>query len=234
MTETGKEPSMTPDEPADEGLDAAMDPAAALELLTNEQNRMQRRMAAGLPVILGAWGIAWSVGFTMLWLIDGLAPGFRMPLAIAVAAFIVLMAGAVVVSAVAGARMGRGIRAGASAAWTGAVFGLTWPIGFVAIFVLGSALLSAGMSREVANIYYPTASVMFVGIMYFIAGGVWQNWGSIVMGGWIVLVACVAPFFGYPTHYLVFAVAGGGVFLVATVVTAIWAYGRRDSGTGRR
>lgn len=225
---------MTPDETADDGLDPDLDPAAALELVTSEQSRMQRRMASWLPVILGAWGIAWSVGFMMLWLIDGLAPAFRMPLPIAVASFIVLMVGAIAASAVGGARMGRGIRAGAAAAWTSSVFGVAWPVGFIAIYALGGALLAAGMSRDVANIYYPTAAVMFVGIMYFVAGGIWQNWGSIVMGCWIVLVACVAPYFGYPTHYLVFAIAGGGVFLAAAVFTAFWAYGGRDTGARPR
>ena len=113
--------------------------------------RARRRAAArpwnaawseGLPLILGAWAIAWLVGFTMLWLIDGLSPAFRMPLPLAVVAFVVLMAGALIVSVVVGVRMGRGIRAGAASAWTGAVYGLTWPLGFAAIVVLGNALVT--------------------------------------------------------------------------------------------
>jgi len=212
---------MTPHTPASDP-DDDLDPAAALDLVDRQQEEIERRMVAGLPLILGSWGVAWGVGFTMLWLIDGLAPGFRMPLPIAVVTFIVLMAGALAVSGIVGARMGRGIRGGAAAAWTGTVFGLAWPIGFIALLALGNALIVNGMPPELANIYYPTASVMLVGFMYILAGGIWQNWQSIAMGGWILLVACVAPFFGYPTHYLVFAIAGGGVFLVGTVFTAVW------------
>lgn len=214
--------------PDDELDPATLDAAAALELVTRQQDDIQRRMIAGLPLILGAWGVAWGVGFTALWLIDGLAPGFRMPLPAAVVIFVVLMAAALVVSGVVGARMGRGIRGGAAAAWTGTVYGLTWPVAFLAIVALGNALIVNGMPPELASIYYPTASTMFVGVMYILAGAMWQNWQSIAMGVWIVLVACVAPFFGYPTHYLVFAVAGGGVFLIGTVFTALWIHGRRS------
>lgn len=207
-------------------MDGDLDPAAALELVTRQQEEIERRMAAGLPLILGSWGVAWSVGFTMLWLIDGLAPGFRMPLPIAVVTFIVLMAGALAISGIVGARMGRGIRTGAAAAWTGTVFGLTWPVGFIAIVALGNALVVNGMPPELASIYYPTASTMFAGIMYILAGAVWPNWPAVAMGGWIVLVACIAPFFGYPTHYLVFAIAGGVVFILAAIAAAIWVSGR--------
>jgi hypothetical protein len=214
-----REPTSTGQDDVD---DAPLDAAAALELLTRQQIDVDRRLAAGLPLILFAWGIAWTVGFGMLWLIDGLAPGFRMPLPIAVVTFIVLMVGALVVSAVVGARMGRGIRASADAAWTGTVFGLTWPVGYIAIWSLASVLVHYGMPRELLNIYYPTASVMFVGLMYIVAGAIWRNWQSIAMGGWITLVACIAPWFGYPTHYLVFAIAAGGVFLVAGCFTAVW------------
>lgn len=212
-------------------IDDDLDPASALELVTRQQDEIERRMAAGLPAILAAWGVAWGVGFTMLWLIDGLAPAFRMPVPIAVVTFIVLMAGALAISGIVGARMGRGIRTGAAAAWTGTVYGLTWPVGFIAILALGNALAVNGMPSELGSIFYPTASTMFAGIMYILAGAIWQSWPAIAMGGWIVLVACVAPFFGYPTHYLVFAIAGGGVFILGAIAAGAWVSGRRSANT---
>ena len=213
------------DPPAGAGDDTRDDPrevAAMLELVRSEQDRMTRRLAAGVPVILLAWGLAWSVGFLLLWMIDGAQPAFAIPVAVAAVAFAVLMAGALVVSAVVGARMGRGIRQAPGAAWTGIVFGLTWPVGFLAIVALGRALVVNGMPPELGSIYYPTSATMFVGIMYVLAGGIWRNWQSIAMGAWILLVAAVAPFFGYPTHYLVFALAGGGVFLLGALVAWLW------------
>lgn len=214
-----------PDPPAGPGDDTRDDPrdvAAMLEIVRSEQDRMSRRLAAGVPVILLAWGLAWFVGFLLLWMIDGTRPAFAIPVAVAAVAFAVLMAGALVVSAVMGARMGRGIRQAPGAAWTGIVFGLTWPIGFLAITALGRALVVNGMPPELGSIYYPTSATIFVGIMYVLAGGIWRNWQSIAMGAWILVVAAVAPFFGYPTHYLVFALAGGGVFLVGALVAWLW------------
>jgi len=217
-----------PPNPPDDALDAA----AALELVTAQQRDLERRMAAGVPVILGAWAFAWIVGFTMLWLIDGVAPVFRMPLPVAVATFVTLMAAALAISAVVGARMGRGIRAGAESAWTSTIYGLSWPLGFVAIVVLGNALIANGMPPALSSIYYPTASIMFVGVMYVVAGGIWQQRSAVGLGVAVVAVACVAPFFGYPTHYLVFAIAGGGVFLIATIASAVWIHsGRRGAET---
>ncbi len=80
------------------------------------------------------------------------------------------------------------------------------------MLALGGALRANGMPPDLANIYYPSATTLVVGILYIVAGAIWHNWQSIAIGGWIVLVACVAPYFGHPTNYLVFAVAGGGVF----------------------
>lgn len=202
--------------------DAPLDPASMLALLQDQQQDVQRRMARFVPWILISWAVAWGVGFGMLWLIDGARPAISVPVEVAAPVFAVLMVMAGVVSGVLGARSGRGIRTTKAAAFTGAVYGITWSVGFVALFVLGSALSYNGMPPELLSIYYPAVSLMFVGIMYILAGAIWHAVPAIVMGGCIVLIAAVGPFFGYPTHYLVYAITGGGVFLVGAVVTAVY------------
>jgi hypothetical protein len=202
--------------------DAPLDPAAMLALLQDQQEDVQRRMARFVPWILLAWALAWGVGFGALWLIDGARPQFSIPLAIAAPVFAVLLVLAGVVSGVLGARSARGIRASKAAAFTGTVYGVTWSVGFVALFVLGSALARNGMSSELMNIYYPAVSLIFVGIMYLIASAIWHAVPAIWMGGAMVLIAAIGPFFGYPTHYLFYAIAGGAVFLAGTIVTAIF------------
>lgn len=201
------------------------DPAEMLQLLETQQDRVTRSMAAYVPAILLSWGIAWFVGFGLLWLIDGAKPAVAVPLPVAVAVFVVLMVAAIAASAYFGARGQRGIRSSPQSAFTGIVFGATWCIGFVSLVVFGTALIVNGMPRELANIFYPTGSVLFVGIMYILAAAIWHSKATLWMGGWIVVVALVAPYFGYPTHYLVFALAGGGVFLVGALV--VWLKVRR-------
>jgi hypothetical protein len=210
--------------------DSALDPAAMLALAETQQSDVQRKLARYVPWILLSWGIAWGVGFALLWLIDGAKPAFSVPVSVAASIFAALMAAALVVSGVLGARSGRGIRTTPAAQFTGTVYGTTWTVGFVAIFVFGGALLKNGMDPALSNIYYPTATTLFVGIMYIIAGAIWRAVQAIAMGGWIVLVALIAPFFGYPNHYLFFAIAGGGVFLVGAVVVAFYATAVRLKG----
>lgn len=202
--------------------DDAGDAAEMFEILQSQQDRITRRMAAYVPAILLAWGIAWFVGFGMLWLIDGAKPAVSIPLPVAVVVFVVLMIGALVASAVLGVRTSRGIRPSSAAAFTGTVYGFTWTIAFVAMFVFGTALVRNGMPPELLNIYYPTASTLLVGLLYFVGGGIWQARPLLWLGGWIIVVALVAPFFGYPANYFVLALAGGGVFLAGALVVWLW------------
>lgn len=202
--------------------DTALDPAAALALIGRQQEVMGKQTARDIPWILLAWGVAWSVGFGMLWLIDGAKPGFSIPLPVAAITFAVLTIGAIVASAVIGARAGRGIRTSPAAAFTGTVYGITGSVGFFALFAFGTALVYNGMPADLQNIYYPVGSALLVGIMYLMAAAIWRTKSLIILGGWIILVALVAPFLGYPNHYLVFAIAGGGGFLISAATLA-WA-----------
>src|SRR5690554_2118620 len=210
--------------------DRPLAPAAMLALLQDQQQDVQRRMTRFVPWILLSWAVAWSVGFGALWLIDGARPALSVPVEIAAPVFAALLVMAGVVSGVLGARSGRGIRASKAAAFTGTVYGITWSVGFIALFVLGSALSYNGIPPELLNIYYPAISLIFVGIMYIIAGAIWHAIPALVMGGCIVLIAAIGPFFGYPTHYLVYAISGGGVFFVGTIVTAVYSRSVRLKG----
>ena len=210
--------------------DSPLDPAGMLALVQNQQQDVQRRMARFVPWILLSWAVAWGGGFGMLWLIDGARPEISVPVEVAAPVFAVLMVIAGVASGVLGARSGRGIRTSKAAAFTGTVYGVTWSVGFVALFVLGSALSYNGMPQELLNIYYPAVSIIFVGIMYLLAGAIWHAVPAVAMGGCIVLIAAIGPFFGYPTHYLVYAIAGGAIFLAGTVVAAVYSRSIRLKG----
>lgn len=210
--------------------ESALDPAAMLDLVRRQQEEVARRFARQIPWILLAWGVAWSVGFGVLWLIDGAAPAIAVPWPVAAIAFAALNIAAIVVSAVVGSLAGRGIRSTPAARFTGAVYGVTGSVGFVAICVFAVGLVRNGMPPELQNIYFPVASALVVGFMYLMAAAIWRGVQMIVLGGWIILVALAAPFFGYPGHYLVFAIAGGGAFLISAALLALYT---RTGGTTR-
>ncbi|WP_157487948.1 MULTISPECIES: hypothetical protein [unclassified Leifsonia] len=201
--------------------DEALAPEQMMALLNDQQRSVQGQMGGFVPVIMLTWGVVWLLGFGCLWLIDGLQPEFGIPPGVAITVFCVLLVVAVGVSTFLGVRSSRGIRASSASSFTGAVYGMTWWVGCVAIAAFGGALAVNGMDRELANIFYPTAYVLFSGVMFIVAGAIWRAVPSVILGGWTVLVAVVAPYFGYPTHYLVLAIGGGIGFLALGVASAV-------------
>ncbi|MFB7251612.1 hypothetical protein [Microbacterium sp. NPDC056234] len=210
--------------------DSSLDPAAMLELARDQQRSVNGRMGAFVPFILLAWSLAWFGGFTALWLAEGPAV---LPMAAAAPIFVVLIALAGAASIVLAARSSRGVRAGKDATFVGAVYGQAWWIGSVAIFVIGQALVVNGMDAELLGILYPSAYVFFVGLMYLVGAALWRAIPMLVLGVWTIIVSAAAPFAGAPTHYLVFAVAGGGGFLIGAVWTLWWSVSARRRA-GRR
>lgn len=202
---------MVDSSPHDE--DEALAPAEMLALLHDQQRSMAGRIAAFVPLLLFAWGIAWLAGLGALWLIDGMRPGLAVPPAVAITVAAALFVGAIVLSAVLGARSGRGVRRDPATAFPAIVYGSTWSLGTVAIVVLGFGLLANGMDAALARIFFPTVLVLFAGLMFVLGAAVWRAVPMLFLGVWIVAVAVAAPFFGYPAVLLVLAVGGGLGFL---------------------
>jgi len=198
--------------------DVALEPAAMLALMQNQQRSIERQVNGFVPVITLGWALTWLLGFGALWLIDGLRPAFALPVEVAVWFFVVCVLATGALSAILGIRSGRGLRGNTAAAFTGTVYGITWGVGATALGVLGAAFRAQGMTAELANFYYPSAYVLFAGIMYMIAGGIWRTVPSLIAGAWLVMVAAAAPFFGYPHHYLFIAVTAGGAFLALSAI----------------
>lgn len=201
--------------------DEVLSPEEMLALASNQQRSMEGQVASFVPALVTIWGLVWLLGFGALWLIDGLKPKFALPLPVAVSVFVGLLVIAIVASAVLGIRSGRGIRGNTASAFSGAVYGSAWMVGSLAIFAFAQGLAANGMSRELANIFYPVAFVLFAGIMYIVGAAIWQALPMLILGVWTVIVAAAAPFFGYPTHYLVLAIGGGLGFVVLGLVSFV-------------
>lgn len=202
--------------------DEQIDAADMLALVKDQQRNIEGQRGAFVPLILLSWGIAWLVGFGALWLIDGPGDAFSLPIWVAAPIFVVLLAGAGVLSTIFGIRSGRGMRAGKDAAFVGIIYGQSWWVGSLAIFALGQALVFNGMDADMLRILYPSAYIFFAGLMYVMAAAIWRAIPMLILGGWSILVSAFAPFLGYPTQYLVYALAGGGGFLVVALWSWVW------------
>ncbi|MHA6670322.1 hypothetical protein ACX3O0_15790 [Homoserinimonas sp. A447] len=201
--------------PADESLP----PEEMLRLLRQQQDRVRNELSAPIPWLLGIWGVAWLVGFLLLWSAwPGGNPWFQVPMTIAGTTFAVLMIGSIVASAVLGVRMGRGVRGESD--FAGAVYGLSWSLCGVAFAAVGVGLISNGLSTELASIYFPSAYALMVGTLYLGGAALWRDKGQLVLGIVLLVIGSVAPFFGAPTNNLVMALAGGGAFLISALLAA--------------
>ncbi len=200
----------------------ALTPAEMLALLESQQRRVEGKLGRFVPAILFGWGVAWSVGFIGLWLADGGAAGFVLPFEVAAPLFAGLLLAAGALSTVLGIRSGRGLRPSKESAFTGMAYGNLWWLGSLGVVVIGQALVARGMPADLLRVYYPSAFILFSGVMYVAAGLLWRAQPMVLLGGWSIVVAAVAALVPPPTHYLVCAIGGGGAYLLVAVWTLWW------------
>lgn len=200
--------------------DAPPSPDEALALIRDQQSALERDQLSGIPWILGVWGVAWSVGFLALWSgYEGGNPWFRLPLGLAATIFGVLLLGSIVISAVIGMRLNRGVRGPSN--FSGAVYGIAWPIVSLGAYLIGVALALNGMDSTLQSLYFPAIYALVAGVMYLMGAALWRSIDQLVLGAVIIVAGTAAPFFGAPTNNLVMAVLGGGAFLIAAIVMRV-------------
>jgi hypothetical protein len=200
--------------------DAPLDPAAMLALSERQLGRMDAIATRPVAVMLGTWGIAWLAGFFVLW--SGYPQShspLSIPLPLAAVIFSVLIVAAIVLSAIVGARIGRGTR-GASR-FSGLIYGITWPIAGAAVALLGVGLSHNGMPADLTLIYYPAAYSLMVGLLYLAGAALWRAPVQLILGVWILAVGTAAPFAGAPGNLLVMSIAGGGGFALGAIAVAL-------------
>jgi hypothetical protein len=199
--------------------DAPLDPAAMLDIASRQSYRMQTLELKSVVAILFSWGIAWGVGFLVLWAgLDAGAP-FAVAQPAASIVFGVLIAAAIVVSMVLGIRMSRGMRGSSNVA--GAIYGWSWSLGSIAAWLIGSSLVRAGMQPDVAILYFPAVYSLVVGLLYLAGAAIWQSKLQLVLGIWMIVVGTIAPIFGYPWNLPIMAALGGGGFIVGAIIMLV-------------
>jgi hypothetical protein len=200
------------------GEDEVLDARQAAELLRQSAGHARERLTVNEALIYTAWGLAWLIGCGAMWLsVLGQHP-FRGAAGWASA---ILGAGivlAIVTTAVTVSRATRGV--GGVSARQGMIFGLSWPVGFAALFAIIGAAGHFGASPKVLGVLGAAGPLMLVGLIYVLAAGMWLDWVMCGLGVWALLVAAVGAWTGPVGVLFIDAVAGGGGFLAAAALLA--------------
>jgi hypothetical protein len=123
-------------------------------------------------------------------------------------------------------KMNAGVRG--SAAFSGTVYGLAWPLSMIGVFVIGTALIKAGLPVEAAWVYYPALYGFVVGVLYIVGAAIWQEKSQLIIGIGMLVIACGASLLGYPVNLLTMAIlAGGGMGVAAVVIGLLGARSKR-------
>ncbi len=202
--------------------DEALDPRTAAALIEQAQAHARDELAIKQPRLYAAWGAAWLVGLGAMWLsVRGQHP-YRDPAGWSVAILAALIVAAIAVTIITTSQATRGI--GGASVRQGVMYGLAWPAGFAALFVIEGALSHAGANGKVMGVIGATGPLLVTGLIYVVAAAIWLDRTMSGFGIWLLAVAAAAAWAGPVGALAVGALAGGGGFL------AVAAYLSRKPG----
>lgn len=187
-----------------------LDPAASLALIHAQQEHVRDRGEPDARFLFALWGAAWIGGYLALFLTARTGPTLQ-PSGVAFSVFGVVIVGAAVGTVVHVLRRSAGVRG--PSARSGAMYGWSWFLGFLAVYLVNTGIVRAGASPEVVAIAWNSTSCLLVGVLYMAGGALWQEKPMFALGVWVVVVTGAAAVVGMPWTYLVMAVAGGGGML---------------------
>ena len=205
--------------------DAPLDLAATAALIAEQRARVAAATDVDARILFGAWGLAWLIGYGLVW--DAALDSPRLGLAQDHAGLTfggLVMAG-LVVTAVHLTRRSAGVRG--TSATQGAMYGWAWGLSFAGLFALSSALGRAGVGNEAIMLAATIVTPLIVGALYMAGAAIWGYPTQFALGAWISVVTIVAAVVGMPHMLLVMSLAGGGGMLVTAGVDA--ALRRRSS-----
>ena len=210
LTLCGKVLCMTPTD--DEEL-PLVDPAESLRLIKRERANLERELTPDPRLMYWPWGIAWLLGFGLLFLRFG--PDGRvfvdlpawLPLTLLSLSFIA--AGAV--TGAVGARSAMQTRGPSSR--QGLMYGLTWSIAFFGMSMLfvqfGDSLPDAKL-----GLLWAGGLVALAGALHMAGGAIWNDRQLFILGAWTSVINMAGVLAGPGWHSLIVAIAGGGGMLL--------------------
>lgn len=198
--------------------DEMMDARGAAALMQQTHERTRNALIVRLPPVYAAWGVAWLAGLGAMWLSVRAQQPYRGPSAASAVLLGLLILAAIGVTMVIVTRATKGV--GGASAVQGRIYGMSWPIGFAALFAIEGALSRYGARPEVMGVVGAAGPLLVTGLIYLVAAAMWLDWAMFALGAWLALVAAAGAWTGPVTVLLVEALAGGGGFLLMSVLLA--------------
>jgi hypothetical protein len=205
--------------------DTPLDPAASVALIAEQRSKVKAAIDVNERLIFGVWGIAWLVGFGLLWVVSIDDPLLRWSEGVALSVFGALLVAAMVVTTVHTARRSSGVRGPSST--VGAMYGWSWFAAFAGVSALGYALSILQVAPKVSGTVMTIVPALVVGALYMAGGAVWQDRTQFSLGVVISVSTVAAAVVGYPHMLLVMSLAGGGGMLTCGAVSAVRRGARR-------
>lgn len=163
-----------------------------------------------------AWGLAWLVGYGAFAVSSGVDPLVPLPTIVPLVLLGAGVLGALVVSALGIARDSRGVTG--PAALQGTLFGGAWVIGFLALYLLITALSGQVPDELVSITLWPAGSALVVGLLYLMGGALYRDLLQFALGTWVALVGTAAVFAGTTGQYAVAALVGSAGYFTAAAL----------------
>lgn len=207
--------------------DTPVDPAEGLAIIEAQRALTRDRSEPDARLLFGVWGIAYLVGYLSLYWTARDSVGHR-PAVWSFTVFGIVIASAVVITIVHVIVRTAGMQ-GVSAR-SGAMYGWSWTIGFIGIYLIINGLGRAGASSQVLDLAWNALPILLVGILYLAGGALWQTTVMFALGVWFCVLAGVVTVIGLPDSYLVLALAGGGGMLLGTLISQLIRRNRKPSG----
>lgn len=211
MVDTGTDPGQGPPVGAGAPVDAS--PRESLALIETQREEAVRQLRVDPVPIVGAWGVAWLVGFGAVYLASAKGPGPFLPAWAAAVLLGALFAVAVVVSVGEGVRRGRGVDG--PSRQVGAMYAWSWALAFAGLFAVNRGLAHQGLPADLRPLVWSGSALLVVGLLYLATGVLWRDRVQYGLGAWTLVVGAASVSAGIPANFAVLSLAGGGGFLVA-------------------
>ncbi len=191
--------------------------AESLRMIESQRAAAQRSLAPDPRLIYWPWGIAWLIGFSLLFLRHGPHEQVRwdMPSWLPLTVLYVLMGGASVASGITGARANRHVTGESST--KGRMYGLSWFLGFASMAVILDHF-GPMLPQDEQGLLWAASSIALVGLLYMTGAAIWKAPELFVLGAWVTISNLGGVLAGPGWHSLVAALAGGGGLIVAGFV----------------